>query len=100
MDGTRVSWSLDRDELWAPENHCLISPGRRAHANRLCDGQRKKRAAPARIELLRPDYRAVILMRYREGARFEEIAPRMDRSVDAVRNLSLRGIKRLQQLIE
>jgi RNA polymerase sigma-70 factor (ECF subfamily) len=51
------------------------------------------------IAMLPDDYRAVILMRYREDASFEDIAARMNRSVDAVRKLWLRGVKRLQEIL-
>ncbi len=52
------------------------------------------------LEQLRPDYRTVIVLRYREGRSFQEIAGRLDRSVDAVRKLWLRGITRLKKLLE
>jgi RNA polymerase sigma-70 factor, ECF subfamily len=62
-----------------------------------------ERESDARLEqalqTLPDDYRAAILMRYREGLSFEEIADRMDRSVDAVRKLWLRGVKRLQAVL-
>jgi RNA polymerase sigma-70 factor, ECF subfamily len=49
---------------------------------------------------LRPDYRTVVELRYRQGLSLAEIAGRMDRSVDAARKLWLRAVKRLQQLLE
>ncbi len=47
-----------------------------------------------------PDhYRHVILLRYREGLSFEEIAHLTHRSLDSVRKLWLRGVEQLQRLL-
>jgi RNA polymerase sigma-70 factor (ECF subfamily) len=60
------------------------------------DRERNVRLEEALARL--PDhYRAVIFLRYREGLSFDEIAQRTNRSVEAVRKLWLRGVKRLQQ---
>lgn len=44
------------------------------------------------------DYRSVLLMRHLEGLPFAEIARRMDRSVDSVEKLWVRGLAKLKQL--
>ena len=53
------------------------------------------------LEKLPPDYRQVVLLRYREERSFEEIGQVMGRSANAVRKLWLRAVERLKQdLIE
>jgi RNA polymerase sigma-70 factor (ECF subfamily) len=49
------------------------------------------------MERLPDDYRQVILLRYQEQRPFEEIAPLMHRSHEAVRSLWARAIRRLRQ---
>jgi RNA polymerase sigma-70 factor (ECF subfamily) len=46
------------------------------------------------------DYRQVILLHYQEQRPFEEIAPLMHRSYEAVRSLWARAIRRLRQEME
>jgi RNA polymerase sigma-70 factor (ECF subfamily) len=46
------------------------------------------------------DYRQVLVLRYREGCRFEEIARRMGRTSNAVRKLWGRAVERLQAELE
>ena len=50
------------------------------------------------IAKLPEDYREVILMRHFEELPFSEIATRMQRSVDAIQKLWVRGLARLRQL--
>ena len=52
------------------------------------------------LERLPDDYRRVILLHYQEQRPFEEIAPLMHRSYDAVRSLWARAIRRLRQEME
>ena len=52
------------------------------------------------LERLPEAYRRVVLLRYREERSFEEIAQRIGRSANAVRQLWLRAIVRLQQELE
>lgn len=49
---------------------------------------------------LPPDYRQVVEWRYRDELPFEEIAQRMNRSCEAVRQLWCRAIERLQRELE
>jgi RNA polymerase sigma-70 factor (ECF subfamily) len=51
------------------------------------------------IERLSVDYRDVIVLRHLEGLTFPEVARRMDRSLDSVEKLWLRGLARLRQLL-
>lgn len=62
--------------------------------------QEKNAQLAKALEKLPQDYRAVILLRYQDGKSFEAIAGELQRSVDAVRKLWLRGVKRLQQILE
>ncbi len=52
------------------------------------------------LERLPDDYRQVILLHYQEQRPFEEIAPLMLRSYEAVRSLWARAIRRLRQEME
>jgi len=49
------------------------------------------------LESLPEDYRSVIVMRHVEGLAFAEIACRMNRSVDSVEKLWVRGLAKLKQ---
>ena len=49
------------------------------------------------LEKLPPDYRDVLVLRHLEGLSFPEVAQRMERSVDSVQKLWLRGLARLRQ---
>jgi RNA polymerase sigma-70 factor (ECF subfamily) len=49
------------------------------------------------LEQLPPDYRQTILLRNFEGLPFQEIARRMDRSVDSVQKLWIRALAKLRQ---
>lgn len=51
------------------------------------------------IEQLPEDYREVIIMRHLEQLGFAEVAQRMDRSLDSVKNLWARALARLQQTL-
>jgi len=48
---------------------------------------------------LPPDYREVLVLRHLEGMPFAEVAQRMNRSVDSVEKLWVRGLARLQQAL-
>lgn len=52
------------------------------------------------MESLPPDYRQVIMYRHLDGLAFSEIAKRMERSVDSVEKLWVRGLAKLRQLME
>jgi RNA polymerase sigma-70 factor, ECF subfamily len=52
------------------------------------------------MESLSPDYRQVIMYRHLDGLAFSEIAKRMERSVDSVEKLWVRGLAKLRQSIE
>jgi RNA polymerase sigma-70 factor (ECF subfamily) len=60
----------------------------------------KSRQLRDALQRLRPDHCTIIILRYQQGLSFEEAAVRMDRSVDAVRKLWIRGIQRLRELLE
>ncbi len=48
---------------------------------------------------LPPDYREVLVLRHLEGLTFPEVAQRMNRSVDSVEKLWMRGLARLRQVM-
>jgi len=49
------------------------------------------------LSLLSPDYQSVIILRHLEGLTFPQIAERMERSVDSVEKLWLRGLTQLRK---
>ncbi len=49
------------------------------------------------LSQLSPDYQTVIVLRHLEGLTFPQVAARMDRSVDSVEKLWLRGLTRLKK---
>src|SRR5262245_3638614 len=67
------------------------SPSGRAVAHEQAEALRRA------LERLPEDYRQVITWRYLEEQSFDEIARRMQRSVNAVRKLWLRAVERLRQ---
>jgi RNA polymerase sigma-70 factor (ECF subfamily) len=52
------------------------------------------------LERLPPDYREVLLLRHFQGLTFPEIARRLDRTLDMVKNVWLRGLARLRRSLE
>ena len=51
------------------------------------------------LERLPQDYREVIILRHFEGLSFPEVSRRMDRSLDSVEKLWVRGLARLRQVM-
>lgn len=51
------------------------------------------------VNRLSPDHRQVMLLHYKEHLSFEEIAPQMNRSIDAVRQLWKRAFAELKRLL-
>jgi RNA polymerase sigma-70 factor, ECF subfamily len=51
------------------------------------------------LEQLPEDYRDVLVLRHLEGLSFSEIGRRLDRSLDSVEKLWVRGLARLRQVI-
>jgi len=88
--------NLTASATWRTLNQLAARDPTPSHA--ACDRERDAQLEQA-LASLPDDYRTVILLRYREGASFEDIADRMGRSVDAVRKLWLRGVKRLQEML-
>jgi RNA polymerase sigma-70 factor (ECF subfamily) len=87
--------SLDRSSagLEAALVASISSPSE--HASR---GEQSMLLAQA-IERLPEDYRDVIILRHLEGLTFPEVARRMERTLDSVEKLWLRGLARLRQLL-
>ena len=52
------------------------------------------------LERLPPDYRDVLVLRHLEGLGFSEVARRMSRTVDSVKNLWSRSLGELRHLLE
>lgn len=86
LDAT--SQALDR-ALVAPHSSPSQQATRREQAARLADA----------LNQLPDDYRDVLVLRYLEGLRFPEIAPRMGRSVEATKKLWVRALDRLRRTI-
>jgi RNA polymerase sigma-70 factor (ECF subfamily) len=82
----RSSAVLDRG-LAAPHSTPSQRAARREQSVLLADA----------LERLSPDYREVIILRHLEGLSFTEIAERMDRSVDSVKNLWARALAQLRR---
>ena len=53
-----------------------------------------------RLEQLPADYRDVLLLRHFEGLAFPVIAQRLDKTLDSVKNIWLRGLARLRRMME
>jgi RNA polymerase sigma-70 factor (ECF subfamily) len=51
------------------------------------------------LQKLSPDYREVIVLRHLESLTFPEISKRMDRSLDSVEKLWVRGLAQLRQVM-
>jgi RNA polymerase sigma-70 factor (ECF subfamily) len=52
------------------------------------------------LERLPADYREVLVLRHFEGLTFPEVARRLDKTLDAVKNVWLRGLARLRRTLE
>jgi len=52
------------------------------------------------LERLPDDYREVIILHHLEGLKFPEVARRMGRSIDSVKNLWARGLAQLRRLLD
>jgi RNA polymerase sigma-70 factor (ECF subfamily) len=81
-------WRLERDPV-APDT----SPSQRAVKH-----ERASRLAEA-IETLPVPYREVIVLRHIEGLTFVEVARRMDRTEDGVKNMWVRALRQLRGLL-
>lgn len=88
---------LELDESSRVLNHSLVAPqstpsqqaARREQAVLLADA----------LGRLPDDYRDVIILRHLEGLSFPEVARRMDRTLDSVKNLWARALGRLRRLL-
>jgi len=67
-----------------------------ARASRREDGRRLAEA----LEQLPAEYRDVLLLRHFHGLTFPEIARRLDKTLDGVKNAWLRGLARLRRTLE
>jgi RNA polymerase sigma-70 factor (ECF subfamily) len=83
------SRALDRG-LLAPQSSPSHQADRREQGVRLADA----------LDQLPEDYREVIVLRHLEGLSFPDVARRMGRSVDSVKNLWPRALVRLRRLLE
>jgi RNA polymerase sigma-70 factor (ECF subfamily) len=85
----RSSQALERG-LVAPGSSPSGRAERREDARRLAEA----------LERLPADYRDVLLLRHFQGLTFPEIARRLDRTLDVVKNVWLRGLGRLRRTLE
>jgi RNA polymerase sigma-70 factor (ECF subfamily) len=76
----------------------LVAPGSSPSA-RAEHHEDARRLAEA-LEQLPDDYRDVVVLRHMQGLTFPEIARQLDRTVDAVKNVWLRGLARLGRALE
>lgn len=89
---------MDGDSAATPPTDLLAD--NLATPSSLVGREEQRQAVLQALERLPPDYRQVIEWRQWEDLPFEEIARRLDRSVDAARMLWWRAVKRLQQDLE
>jgi RNA polymerase sigma-70 factor (ECF subfamily) len=85
----RSSQALEHG-LAAPDSSPSARAERRENARRLAEA----------LERLPADYRDVLLLRHFQGLTFPEIARRLDRTLDGVKNVWLRGLARLRRTLE
>jgi RNA polymerase sigma-70 factor (ECF subfamily) len=85
----RSSQALERG-LAAPDSSPSDRAERREEAVRLAEA----------LERLPADYRDVLLLRHFEGLTFPEIARRLDKTLDVVKNVWMRGLARLRRTLE
>jgi RNA polymerase sigma-70 factor (ECF subfamily) len=85
----RSSQALEHG-LVAPDSSPSDRAERREDARRLAEA----------LEALPPDYRDVLLLRHFQGLTFPEIARRLGRTLDGVKNVWLRGLARLRRALE
>jgi RNA polymerase sigma-70 factor (ECF subfamily) len=85
----RSSQALERG-LAAPDSSPSARAERREDARRLAEA----------LERLPADYRDVLLLRHFQGLTFPEIARRLDKTLDGVKNVWLRGLSRLRRTLE
>ena len=78
--------------------HALIAP-HSTPSQRAANREQAVLLADA-LERLRDDYREVIILRHLEGLSFAEVADRMGRSVDSVKNLWARALAQLRRSME
>jgi RNA polymerase sigma-70 factor (ECF subfamily) len=76
--------------LQAPDSSPSDRAERREDARRVAEA----------MERLPTNYREVLLLRHVHGLTFPEIARRMDRTLDVVKNVWLRGLARLRRTLE
>jgi RNA polymerase sigma-70 factor, ECF subfamily len=85
----RSSQALERG-LAAQDTSPSARSERREGARRLAEA----------LERLPADYRDVLLLRHFQGLTFPEIARRLDKTLDGVKNVWLRGLARLRRTLE
>ncbi|MCA9058780.1 MAG: sigma-70 family RNA polymerase sigma factor [Planctomycetaceae bacterium] len=89
----QVSEDLDRSALSL--NGLLVDP-HSSPSRQVARGEQAHLAIEA-LSRLPDDYQQVLILRHVEGLTFPEIASRMERSVDSVEKLWLRGLTRLKR---
>jgi RNA polymerase sigma-70 factor (ECF subfamily) len=89
----RISQSLDQSSLSL--GGILVDP-HSSPSQHIVRKEQSQLVAEALLRLSR-DYREVVMMRHLEGKTFPEIASSMNRSVDSVEKLWLRGMAKLKQ---
>jgi RNA polymerase sigma-70 factor (ECF subfamily) len=85
----RSSQALERG-LAVPDSSPSARAERREDARRLAEA----------LERLPADYRDVLLLRHFQGLTFPEIARRLGKTLDGVKNVWLRGLARLRRTLE
>jgi len=73
----------------------LVAPGS-SPSQELMRAEQSRLAIEA-LSRLPEDYERVLILRHLEGLTFPEIAQRMERSVDSVEKLWIRGLSRLRK---
>jgi RNA polymerase sigma-70 factor (ECF subfamily) len=68
--------------------------------SQLAEGREQAVRLAEALEQLPPDYREVLLLRHFEGLSFPDVARRLRRSVDSVKNVWARALARLRPLMQ
>ena len=78
--------------MWTGRRRCSTGRWRRRSARRARRASRKEQALllSQALDRLSEDYREVIILRHLEGLGFDEVAQRMERSLDSVQKLWVR----------
>jgi RNA polymerase sigma-70 factor (ECF subfamily) len=73
--------------------------GRQSSPSKQASRREEAVVLAAALDKLPPDYRDVLVLRHMDGLRFPEVAQRLGRTLDSVKNLWVRALTRLRGLL-